>query len=333
MLPAPVSLVKRGGFRRSSNASRRRLTDDLLLRARITNLGLLLLSAVTAVSLLYNLSYVFATRHASITELNIHGSLGPWSIADTIQRDAGIQKLSHLIIVPGHAIWKGSDPTRVLDEEDWILEPYQRGGGRVGAFLQHIKGGVERALGDERALLVFSGGQTRTASVFTEADSYLRLAMEQGLLPLGFLRATTENYALDSYQNLLYSIARFHEYVGYYPEFISIVGYEMKRERFENVHRTALRWPADRFRYIGVDIAADHSDAAMQGELNNALIPYKKDLYGCHPPLSTKRRNRNPFARFHSYYTSAPELAGLMNYCPESGTSKIFDGPLPWDNL
>ncbi|TFK53893.1 hypothetical protein OE88DRAFT_1675182 [Heliocybe sulcata] len=327
MLPAPVSFARRGGFRRSSNALNQRRIDVLLSRARITNLGVLLLCAATALSLLYNISYWFSSRGVSNGD-----SQAPWSITDTIERDASVQHLSHLVVVPGHAIWKGANPTVIMNEDDWILESYQKGGGRVNAFYEHIKGGVKLALEDPRALLVFSGGQTRPASTFTEADSYLRLAIESSLLPQGFLRATTENYALDSYQNLLYSIARFHEYVGRYPNYISVVGYEMKRERFEDVHRKALRWPPERFQYIGIDMEG-HSGIAMQGELTNALIPYRKDLYGCHPPLSTKRRNRNPFARYHSYYTSAPELAGLMDYCPETGSNAIFDRPLPWDYL
>ena len=45
----------------------------------------------------------------------------------------------------------------------------------------------------------------------------MRLAHISNLIPTtasDVLRATTENYALDSYQNLIFSIARFHEYTG-----------------------------------------------------------------------------------------------------------------------
>ena len=63
-------------------------------------------------------------------------------------------------------------------------------------------------------------GQTRPGSPHTEAQSYLRLAIATKLLPSApssahfFPRVTTEDYALDSYQNLIFSIARFHEVTG-----------------------------------------------------------------------------------------------------------------------
>jgi hypothetical protein len=120
-------------------------------------------------------------------------------------------------------------------------------GGSVKTFLKHIMKGAELVTADPTALLIFSGGQTRTNAQETEGDSYYRLAelldlyrqygtpkqpvvgrddtpiatpskeadtvalatsrTERGLFP----RATTEQYALDSFQNLLFSICRFKE--------------------------------------------------------------------------------------------------------------------------
>lgn len=82
-----------------------------------------------------------------------------------------------------------------------------------------------------------------------------------------FKRATTEDHALDSYQNFLFSIARFHEFTGKYPSKITIVGYEFKRARFTELHRAALRWPSNKFHYIGVDPSSDHSAVAEEGEV------------------------------------------------------------------
>jgi len=267
--------------------------------------------------------------------------------------------LHHLIIVPGHAIWKGSDPQKRTQDSEWILESYQKGGGRVQAFYDHIAAGAELALEDESSLLVFSGGQTRPGSTSTEAASYLRLALASNLLQSSgnriFPRVTTEDYALDSYQNLLFSVARFHEFTGTYPEYITVIGYEMKRKRFEQLHSKALRWPYGRFEYIGIDANSENGVGGRnEGELKNAYLPYQKDLYGCHTLLLSKRTSRNPFMRFHPYFTSAPELRGLLSWCPddlssnswwsrlfsssrtessqESGRwSMLYPGRLPWD--
>jgi hypothetical protein len=72
---------------------------------------------------------------------------------------------------------------------------------------------------------------------------------------------------LDSFQNLLFSIARFHEYTGYYPVEITVVGYEFKRRRFVDLHRAALRWQILRFHYIGID-PDDERNLTAQDEVS-----------------------------------------------------------------
>ncbi|KAI0766845.1 hypothetical protein BD413DRAFT_141300 [Trametes elegans] len=343
MLPLPVSLssVRRDHLRRHSGGSRhyRSTRDILLTRARVTNLGFLLLAAFAAVSFLVNLAWYFSPQGDAYDGPYAH----PRGIWATIERDRALEGVDHLIVVPGHAIWKGSTLEARFDEDQWVLEPYQRSGGRVAAFFKHILAAAELARQDEHSLLVFSGGQTRASSTTTEAESYMRLARVSDLLPPGApaaVRATTEDYALDSYQNLLFSIARFHEYTGRYPARITVVGYEMKRRRFMELHRAALRWPEARFEYVGIDAEGDgdaHSGgSAQQGELQNGYLPYTEDSYGCHGPLLAKRRARNPFLRFHPYYSSAPELGALLNWCPDrsqGGQTAVFAGPLPWDVL
>ena len=68
----------------------------------------------------------------------------------------------------------------------------------------------------------------------------------------------------------------------------------------------------------------------------NGYLPYTVDTYGCHDLLLSKRRSRNPFIRFHSYYSSSPELMRLLNWCPgptDGGQTAVYGGPLPWDAL
>jgi hypothetical protein len=59
----------------------------------------------------------------------------------TISRRPDIQALDHLVVVPGHAVWLGPLSNSRLDDDEWILETFQRGGGSVAAFISHIERG------------------------------------------------------------------------------------------------------------------------------------------------------------------------------------------------
>jgi hypothetical protein len=126
----------------------------------------------------------------------------------------------------------------------------------------------------------FRRGQTHQSSTTTEGESYLRLAQASDAFSHAstspFSRATSENYALDSYENFLFSITRFHQFTGRYPERITVVGYEMKRKRFEDLHRKALRWPKSKFQYVGVDVEdVDHLAFAQEGEVRCSFLSFE----------------------------------------------------------
>jgi len=83
-----------------------------------------------------------------------------------------------------------------------------------------------------------------------------------------FTRAMTEDAALDSFQNVLFSIARFRELTGAYPARITVVGHNFKRRRFEQLHRRALRWPKVHFTYEGIPLASEADEKeATSGEV------------------------------------------------------------------
>lgn len=129
--------------------------------------------------------------------------------------------------VPGHGIWLGSDASKATEDDDWLLEPNQLGGKNVKTFVKHIIAGAQLAQEDPESLLVYSGGQTRlnSRSISTEAMSYARLARAGNFYSQfgsrksretedgeqEFERVTTEDFAMDSYENILFSIARFKE--------------------------------------------------------------------------------------------------------------------------
>lgn len=246
--------------------------------------------------------------------------------------------LDHLVLVAGHAIYIGNkwDETQLSNEDNWILEKFQHG--QVPAFLAHIKRGVDIAANDSNSLLVFSGGQTRPgAGPRSEGATYwLTADTMSGANSTGAgnkwqavkTRATTEEYARDSFENLLFSVCRFRQLTGRYPGKITVVSFEFKRLRFEVVHRGALRYPQGRFQFDGTDTDGVSVDA-KQGEMKNSLGPFAKDPHGCNTEvLRGKKIARNPYLRFAPYPQGCPEISKLFSHC---GT-KVFEGGLPWDN-
>jgi hypothetical protein len=70
-----------------------------------------------------------------------------------------------------------------------------------------------------------------------------------------------QEHARDSFENLLFSLCRFHEITGRYPARITAVSYTLKQKRFEQLHRAAVRFPTDAFSFIGTPV----SDAGVFG--------------------------------------------------------------------
>jgi hypothetical protein len=129
MLPTPATVPRHSGLRYNASVTRRRTLSVLFSRSRATNLSLLLLATFAVFSFLLNIRYYFSLSLAHTP---------PSSILSTFARQKGLEDLVHLIIVPGHAIWKGNNAEQIMDENEWILEPYQRGVGGVSAFYNHI---------------------------------------------------------------------------------------------------------------------------------------------------------------------------------------------------
>lgn len=143
MLPSPVSSNRRGisqhnRHRSFSLSDLKRALSLLRARSRFTNLSILLLAAFGCISFLYNLAFIFSSSPPS----DLLDYTSPQSILATIARNSTLESLSHLVVVPGHAIWTGTQPDQVLDEDRWTLEEYQRGGGSIAAFVKHIRRGL-----------------------------------------------------------------------------------------------------------------------------------------------------------------------------------------------
>lgn len=118
---------------------------------------------------------------------------------------------------------------------------------------------------------------------------------------------------------------------GRYPEKITVVSFTFKKRRFETLHAPALRWPKDKFRFIGYNPPAStgfNLQRSSVGEQENAAKPFEADPYGCHSEiLQRKRQERNPFYRTSPYSKTCPEIVALLDYC---GTEFIPRDQVPW---
>jgi hypothetical protein len=132
----------------------------------------------------------------------------------------------------------------------------------------------------------------------------------------------------------MFSLCRFREVTGSYPESVTVVSFSFKRRRFEQLHAGALQWPPHRLRYVGADppVASGFDPAeASRGEAENAARPFESDPYGCHSEaLQRKRRERNPFLRTAPYALSCPDMAELLSHC---GPGLISKDRVPWKDL
>lgn len=106
---------------------------------------------------------------------------------------------------------------------------------------------------------------------------------------------------------------------------MQVVGYDFKEERFVNLHRSAIRFPEERFVYSGTPSTENSREAAVKGE-TLVRTQFQEDPYGCLGSLHRKKLGRDPFHRSIPYPNGCPEIKALFRYC---GTAP-FPGFLPW---
>ena len=134
---------------------------------------------------------------------------------------------------------------------------------------------------------------------------------------------------MDSLQNLLFSVCRFREITTRYPQRVTAISWSFKRTRFEKLHRRALRFPAERFTFVGADGAVNISQTAWRFE-RMAIELFKADAFGCDNKLKETRIARNPYFRSIPYPRQCPELNALFNICADAQGLDDFKLSLPW---
>lgn len=81
------------------------------------------------------------------------------------------------------------------------------------------------------------------------------------------LHVTCMHTLMQSSRSQIRCTHRFYELSGHYPEAITVVSYNLKKDRFRGLHRAALRWPEGRFKFVGSELPAAAAEGAAKGEV------------------------------------------------------------------
>jgi hypothetical protein len=271
--------------------------------------------------------------------------------------------LNHLIIVAGHAVYTASSrdfywdaKTHVSNAHLWALDKFQsqQPDSTIQFLIQSIETGVKLAKEDSFSLLVFSGGKTRLqAGLISEGQSMVQVAEILGWPKSEGIsvkdRSITEEYSLDSLDNLLYSLCRFRQMTGRYPKKVSIVSMESKRLRFTLLHARAAKFPVERINFVGIptplgpsipldvnvikqlvnkfDLNAKELESLPPHEVQS-MLQFAQDEFACKGALKQKKVDRNPFVEVSGYRDAeaCPEMTFLLEQC----RSESVNHNVPW---
>ncbi|HJO94703.1 MAG TPA: hypothetical protein QF753_14995 [Victivallales bacterium] len=217
-------------------------------------------------------------------------------------------KINELIIVACHAAFKGNITLPIKNpagDGQWVLFPFQQGEPKY--YLEHMKHGIELLKRNENSILMFSGGHTRKDSGnWTEASSYLQAGLFYNLWADDASsenslanRIILEEYARDSFENLLFSICKFYEVTDIFPGKITLISWDFKKTRFI-LHCESIGYSVNNFSFSSVNNPED-IETAVKGE-KDAVNNFKTNLYGSAGNLLKKRNERNPFNKTIPYY-------------------------------
>jgi hypothetical protein len=190
------------------------------------------------------------------------------------------------------------------------------------------------------SLMETARGPTRPETRISEADSYVHLSQVHnywGLLSSRLQeRVVVERRSLDSFHNLLFSLTKFYEATGFWPEHVTIISNEFKRARFLELHCKALDWPADRVTFVGIDPEYMSRDleravSVRDGERRNGFDPWQRDMLGWGEELEAKRKRRNPWLVKQTLFESDDIRGKSGVHYSVLDHREVLDGkPQPW---
>jgi hypothetical protein len=182
-----------------------------------------------------------------------------------------------------------------------------------------------------------------------------------GHSPLLESRIFTEKYATDSFQNTLFPLLLFPNFVRLvpkshthvlppqqqpaYPAHLTMISHAFKRHRFTALHLPALKWPTEpeRLHYIGIDPPMNEAKRVEveAGELCKGVLAWEHDLYGAGGVLMKKRRARGwTLDREQMLWkvavdaldgTENDDMTSFLDWLrAQREEGNIYPNPLPW---
>jgi hypothetical protein len=228
-----------------------------------------------------------------------------------------------LISLGGHGIC--IDASKCLLDSGWLgIYP-----GEASLLVAHIKAAFELAASLDNPLIVLSGNFTRESAPISEAAGMLAIARHFDYWGHHRLaeRVLLEEFALDSLQNLLLSLALAFQFSGgVAPLHTYCVGWKFKAERYR-LHALVLGLSDSLFSYHGVNNPPDGQSliAALAGE--QALMELlKADPFMTSQAWQLKRIQRNPKHRFPLELEQDPQVGPLWHHVNQGA----YTGPLPF---
>lgn len=196
----------------------------------------------------------------------------------------------------------------------------------------------------------YSTDPTKFQSIFKEdlnivkhLANIIRLIKERGtsIEALFIQTISTEESALDSFENLLYSYYRFAQFNGnkLFPKKVIVSGFEFKENRFLKYHSHALDIDPMDITFLSVEPQPPnytkgqlqkYFDDLYKMENKNALKLFEQDWYGRRDPLYSKKQSRNPFNRIPSYGDVQLLDLSLDHQDDEKFFQTYVKGKMPW---
>ncbi len=228
----------------------------------------------------------------------------------------------YLVLVPCHGVYVGTERRHAYTPDYWISKFRNEG----EFYTEHLMAGLKEAAQGQQYMFMPSGGMTMwAAGPVSEGESYWFLADQFNWGTDSSIRNRTfpETFARDSFENLLFSIARYVKLVGEMPKDIIICGWAFKKERYA-IYADALRLRNGQMHYLEVNMPIGKEDdlktprgLALAGE-RNALSELAISPVGNTPAMNAKREARDPFHMsqdIYAYYKvnrMFPHLAHLL---------------------